>query len=257
MTNTVNVRTAEPARTWRLDSAILLYANGIDAYATLHAIERAGRGTKGGTRLAPGVPATREACARFAQALADRAAFAGFIEPRMLYVGPQVAAWWRAPAPQRVWFETEDKPGFVGKRNAVTPHPGLVFALAHGELYVWAVKGADRPAPGTRLWFAPYFNVWPDGKICEGDMRRPDRVTPDALASFERAFFWSRFTHPNVTRARDFCLMKGGPHAFWRALLDNADAGGMPVFPQPLLAPLRRWRTLEAALAALEKHRHD
>lgn len=256
MTNEVNVRT-EGSRHFQLDRAILLYtsrtqADGLgnqssnDVYAMLHTIERG----KGGTRLGTGRPATVEACADFARAMADRGSFAGFLAPSMLYVGPQCVAWWRAPARARVWFEAaaaehDTADMRIGTRSEITPHPGLVFAVAHGRWFVWALRGPDRPGPDTQLYRAPYFNVWARGEICEGNIRRPGRVTPESLADFERAFFDSRFTHPNDPRK--LTLFKGGGYALWKALLDGKWKGRFP--DQSLV---RAGATLAAALRKME-----
>lgn len=233
--------------TLRLNQAILVYTGGDrEAYATLHDIQRG----KGGTRIGAGIPATPEACAGFIKLLADKAAFSGFIAPQILYVGPRTVAWWRPPSRERVWFNTKKPPEtdqtavHIGERTAITPHPGLVFALASGEWYVAAVKGSARPAPDTKLHVAPYFNVWDSGHICEGNVRRPSKVTPESIAAFERAFFESRFTHPNTKRLVQF---KGGAGALWQQLLD----GRFKHFPERALRPRRQ--TLAAWLNQLEK----
>lgn len=234
--------------TLKLSQAVLIYTarDNNEAYATLHDIDRG----KGGTRIGAGIPATTEACAGFIQLLADRAAFSGFIAPQILYIGPGTVAWWRPPAATRVWFNTK-KPAagdqtavHIGERTAVTPHPGLVFALAAGEWYVAAVKGSARPDADTQLHVAPYFNVWKGGHICEGNVRRPRKVTPETIAAFERAFFESRFTHPNMQRLVKF---KGGAGAFWTAMLD----GEFKTFPERVLLPSET--TLANWLKKMEK----
>jgi PRTRC genetic system protein B len=252
----VTVSIGRPAR-YRLSSAILVYSNGdmprADCYATLHTVTHP---KKGGPRLEPGVTATAEGCAEFVRAIVDRGGFDGFIEPRMLYIGPRVAVWWRAPAPARVWFECppQKKPvNDIGTRNAVVPHPGLVFAIADGEWYVAAVKGRDRPQPDTPLFVAPYFNVWTGGHICEGNVERPARVTPETISHFERAFFESKFTHPNQPR---ITTSKGGPYAFWKAMLEyNGDADKrVSAFPEHALRSAKT--TLAGYIKQLEDRTH-
>ncbi len=251
MTHKVTVAT-EGADTFRLSNAILIYRSGTAVasrhYATLHPVLNG----RGGARLGAGSPATREACAGFVRALADESAFSGFIEPSMLYVAPRTVAWWRPPQPARVWFDTSKRPAGdqaaaqIGIRSGVTPHPGLVFALHDGAWFVAAVKGNQRPTPDAKLHAAPYFNVWKGGHICEGNIQRPDSVTPQTVARFERAFFESRFTHPNVSR---LVRWKGGASAFWLALLD----GKHKTFPERALLPLNT--TLARWLKKLEDHR--
>lgn len=242
------------ARVFELHRAILLYQcsqGGGQVYATLHQVER---NRPGGPHLAAGVPATQENCAEFARAIADRAAFSGFLSPNLLYIGPRVVAWWRPPAPARVWFKTEDadKPErHIGERSAITPHPGLVFIVAEGNWSVFALKGGKRPAQDEQLYRAPYFNVWLGGRICEGNIERPNRVTPETIATFERAFFESRFTHSNVQRSRDITSYEGGIYVFWRALLD----GKYKAFPERFL--IRERFTLVEQLRTLERGKDE
>lgn len=242
----------EGATTYELAAAILLYGNAQEraAYATVHEIERG----KGGLVLGPGTAATKSSIADLVRSLGERAGFSGFISHQLLYVGAGVVAWWRAPACTRVWFDTKDEEGGkrknpIGTRNAITPQPGLVFALAHGEWYVYAVKGDERPSANARLYRAPYFNVWTGGHICEGNIVRPGSVNAESLATFERAFFDSRFTHPNLHGPRDLTTFKGGVYAFWRALLD----GRWKVFPERYLVDDRA--TLAGRMKSLEDNR--
>lgn len=241
------------ARVYQLAHAILLYEarsamGDADVYATIHNVERFRRG---GPRLAPGTPATPEACAAFTRSIADRAAFAGWIAPEILFIGPRTVAWWRAPAAATVFFETEHNEAKrrLGMRQGRTPQPGLVHVLKDGQWHVYAVKGKDRPGPGTKLFRAPYFNVWKDGRICEGNVERPKRVTPDTLRKFERAFFDSRFTHPN-DNSRQLTLYKRGVYELWRDLLD----GKHKAFPEASLKPHGK-HTLETLLRDMERGR--
>jgi PRTRC genetic system protein B len=227
---------------YRIEYAILLYrhnagwgSDGDDVYATIHNIER---NRREGPHLAAGTPATVEGCTEFAKALADRSAFSGFMSPNMLYVGPRVAAWWRPSVPARVWFKTAPGPErnrdhlSIGTRSAITPHPGLVFMISDAGWHVFAVAGTERPGPATALYRSPYFNVYADGLLCEGNIERPKKVTPETIAGFERAFFDSRFTHPN---AKHLVRFKGGAAAFWKAML----AGKWKDFPERCLLPLK------------------
>lgn len=251
MTIDVGVKTGAVTR-YELRHAILLYeAHGLigdkDVYATIHPIERH---RKGGPRIAAGVPATPEACTAFANSIADRAAFTGWIAPEILFVGPRTVAWWRAPAAATVFFETQDEKDpkrRLGIRQGRTPQPGLVYVLKEGEWYVYAVKGKQRPDASTPLFRAPYFNVWKNGEICEGNVARPSAVSPATLAKFEHAFFHSRFTHPNAA-SRYLTRYRRGVYELWRDLLD----GKHKQFPEASLVPHGK-HTLDTALRAIEK----
>lgn len=234
------------ARDLRLAAAVLVYGDGRSGtYATVHAIDERGKNL----RLEAGRPATRAACANLARALGEAATLSGFTPPALLYLGAQTIAWWRAPCRSRVFFSTPDDPERhgVGKRNAVVPHPGLVFAVTASEWYVAAVRGAGRPGPDTKLFRAPYFNVWKSGHICEGNVRLPERMSADMIADYERAFFDSNFTHPND--ARGLVKHKGGAIRFWTELLDGRH---QQVFPERVLAPMGC--TLATFIKKLEKN---
>lgn len=251
MSERVSLNTPERP-SWTLRQAVLVYlqqerlGGGSEqrAYATLHNVSQGKRGPQ----LEAGVPATREACADLARALGATSTLAGFVPPNLLYMGAQSIIWWRPPAPARIFFDTtknaagdqsNDKTGaaLIGKRTGVIRHPGLVFAVAGGEWYVYAVMGAERPEPTTALLRAPYFNVWVDGRICTGNVRLPDTLSTQALGAYEKAFFESEFTHPNVHgRER---LLNGNPYAFWKELLDRSAKKAADSFPTNSLVNLK------------------
>ena len=235
------------ARDLRLATAVLVYGDGKgSAYATVHAIGSQGKNL----RLEAGRPATRAACANLARALGEAATLSGFTPPALLYLGAQTIAWWRAPCKSRVFFDIPDdtKKPSAGKRNAVVPHPGLVFAITSSEWYVAAVRGIGRPGPDAKLFRAPYFNVWKSGRICEGNVRLPERMSADMIGGYERAFFDSNFTHPNDPRGL-IKNHKGGAIGFWTDMLD----GRHPyTFPEPVLSPMGC--TLAGFIKKLEKN---
>jgi PRTRC genetic system protein B len=249
--------------TWQLERAILVYEAvrenhfGMEertghAYATLHRVVR----QKGAARLDAGVPATREACADLARALGANAALCGFLPPNLVYLGSRSMIWWRPPQRTRVFFDTtgqaaadqiNDKTAaaVIGKRNGIVPHPGLVFAVAGSEWYVYALAATERPAPSAELLRAPYFNVWSSGEICTGNVRLPETLSAQTLGVYEKAFFDSEFTHPNL-RGRDR-LVDGNPYELWRELL----TGSVADFPIAKL--LSQKLTLQGLAKRLEK----
>lgn len=241
---------AANARDLALSAAVLIYGdNNGSAYATVHGIERRAKDV----RLDAGRPATRAACAQLAHALGEASTLAGFTPAALLYLGAQTIAWWRAPQTTRVFFAAPDdpeRPG-VGKRSAVVPHPGLVFAITARAWYVAAVKGGARPGPDTKLFRAPYFNVWKNGHICEGNVRLPERMAAGMIANYERAFFGSNFTHPNDPQGL-VRNCKGGVVGLWTELLDGRHHH---TFPERVLAPLgsKAGSTLSGFIKTLEK----
>lgn len=246
MSEPVTLHTPE-ARSWELTRAVLVYTSASatgerHAYATVHDVLHKGREA----RLDAGVPATREACADLARALGATATLGGFIPPRLLYLGARSIIWWRPPWPARLFFDTtqaaagdqpDDKSGaaLIGEKNGRCPQPGLVFAVAGGNWYVYALAGDERPHPGDALLRAPYFNVWEEGRICTGNVRLPETLSTAALEAYEKAFFDSRFTHPNVHGRNKLIHHFDGPYGFWAGMLKRPLELG---FPEELLVKM-------------------
>lgn len=241
---------------WQLCSAVLVYegAGTHSVYATVHPVQHVGREW----RLGDGAPATKEACAKLARSLGAAATLSGFTPENLLYLGARSILWWRPPSSARVFFNTtksaaadqpKDETGaaLLGKCNGVTPQPGLVFGVTAGRWFVYALKDAARPGPATALLRAPYFNVWANGQICTGNVRLPDTLGPSALERYERAFFDSEFTHPNVHGKARLTNYQKGSYAFWRAMLDLRQTN----FPVELLVDVKL--TLEGLAKRLEK----
>jgi PRTRC genetic system protein B len=128
-----------------------------------------------------------------------------------------------------MWFKCSDKK--IGVRNGLTPQPGLVFAAGICGWRVFAVKGNARPTPDTQLCLAPHFNVWKDGRVCEGSVDVPKSCGLDNLTEWEKAYFDSEFCHPNVHK--DLVKFRGGSYSFWKSMLD----GKFGTFPDKVLVP--------------------
>jgi PRTRC genetic system protein B len=174
---------------------------------------------------------------QFVDAAQAKTAYREFIDPHLLYVGPSTMAWWCPAGCRTTWFRSNAP---IGERHGVTPHPALVFVVRESRWYVFALARDERPGPGTALRVAPYFNVWAGGQVCTGNVAVPDMPTPDALRTYEQAFFRSRFTHPNHPR---ICKYKGGGIALWAHLLDHPE---VTKFPTNALLPQKE--TLEQAI---------
>lgn len=260
----------QDAASWKLSAAVLVYestelfaGSNAAAYATVHSIESRGRGLA----LGAGVPATKEACADLARALGAASTLSGFVPENLLYLGARAIAWWRRPAHATLYFDTtksaagdqqEDKTHAqtIGKRSGRTPQPGLVFAVTPGHWYVYALKGHERPGARTGLCRAPYFNVWASGEICTGNVRLPQSLSTSALERYERAFFDSEFTHPNVGARERLVRHEAGSYTFWKELLERQQldwSPGIDEFPEGALVDAKL--TLEGLVKRLEKGR--
>lgn len=220
--------------TLKLSKAILIYepAHRSDAqgYATVHGVQA--NDGRSRPQLLPGVPLTRAALTSALIGLSAKESF-GFLPENVLAVSDDYIVWWCRPHNRNVWFNTDEP---IGARCGNTPHPGLVFAATDHGWSVFAVKGDSRPTPETELFQAPYFNVWAGGKICTGNVQLPSHAgLKERMEGYEKAFFESYFTHPNVRTKGGLTKYRTGPYALWKALLDKK----FKTFPEHTLVPTK------------------
>jgi len=216
------------AEEFTLRKAILVYA-GNDRQPACATVHEVGIGSDGRATILAGVAATVQSVAEIATLLTRQAKVGGFLPANILSVGIDSLLWWVPPVKRRVFFASEK---LGGERSAKVPHPGLVFRVdGENEWSVFAVKGQNRPTPDTSLFLAPYFNVWSDGKICTGNVATPSGSTAEKASAWEKAFFDSYFTHPNVHAPAKLVEHKGGAYGFWKAMLD----GRYKRFPERVL----------------------
>jgi PRTRC genetic system protein B len=228
------LHSAVDENTLALTNAILLYQSSSkenkSCFATVHRVEpprRAGERP----RIQAGVPVTRSALLDTLASLSAHDSF-GFLPENLLSVGNGYMVWWSKPQERTMYFRA-DAP--LGERCGVTPHPALVFATyGNNQWAVFAVKGDARPTPDTPLYQAPYFNVYSDGRICTGNVALPNASSVERIAAYEKAFFGSYFTHPNVREKGKLTRYKRGAYSLWKALLDGKEK----TFPQDSLVPV-------------------
>lgn len=208
----------EGAKVLHLSGAVLLYLSDRgDVYATSHPavpdVQHPYRKVIGA-----GVPLTKGALAKFANAVGAATAFSGFLPENLLFSSPNLIAWWTPPQVRMTWFKKAGTGNIDGQGR--TAHPALVFVATPGDWFVFALRDSARPAPATRLHHAPHFNVWDGGRICTGNVALPPNIGAEVIAEYERAFFRSHFTHPNRSNAVKY---KGGMEQLWRDQLAKPD----------------------------------
>lgn len=139
----------------------------------------------------------------------------------------EIIAWWTPPQIRTLFFRMKGLEELDGEDF---PVPSLIWRLELSDrrLFVRALAGAERPEPKTPLFIAPFLNVYPDGLVCQGTMRRPKVVAVEKLQEWESGFFGaagsSQLTPKATTR-------RGQLPALWRAMK------GRESFPRTALAP--------------------
>lgn len=225
----MEVYALDASRQEQLTAAFLVYGS----FATVHQVEQ----RKGGTAILPGTLASKSGLLTALRALLPKEeATSGLIPETLLAKEIGYMAWWVKPGPRTVFFKCDE---LGGERSATVDLPGLVMMTGVDGWYVFAVKGKQRPTPNTPLYVSPFWNVWAQGKICTGTAKLPEAGLRDKPEAWERAFFESYFTHPNIREVGK--LVKGSSYAFWQQMLD----GKFPKFPMAML--VKSAETLEMA----------
>lgn len=214
-----------------MSGAILLYG-GQPSIATVHKVDM----IQGRPEIMPGRLLRDDDLVRIAAGVASAGASdtTQWIDPTMLGKGPDRMIWWSPPGKRAMFFKasSHNKGSFDGYANC--PIPGLVWmAMPGSALYVYAVKGDQRPDQQTVLHQAPLFNVWSRGRICVGSAHLPSESEQGSQQAWEKVLFGSNFTHPNFTQANR--LTKGrSPTKFWKEMVDKPTEA----FPEDVLVRL-------------------
>ena len=184
-------------RKFELHQAILLYReNGQSTCAaTVHDVAN----RRNQLVIEPGQPITLAGLEALAMSLGKQLENC-MLPERVLSLSMSQMAWWCPASRRRIWF----KPGTGVKDAAMlrklngkfVQHPALLFIAGRG-LTVLALAADGRPTPTTRVYRAPYFNLSPQGVMCEGTAKLPQILSVNLIDQFEHAFFNSAFSHSN------------------------------------------------------------
>jgi PRTRC genetic system protein B len=197
---------------FKLSEAVLVYrAGGGSAFASLHRVKQA---DDEAPFLAPGEPLTTAFVRTLAEGLGAQVKPEIFPE-NILARTPDMLAWWSRPQCRVMFFGGTDQ---EARRinGLIFPHPGLVFKVVGKDLFVRAMTTTSRPAPGTPLKTAPYWNTDSHGLVCVGSMRVPESSDIASISSWQDGYFQSEFTHPaGAVRLTSY---PGGFIGLWRSL---------------------------------------
>lgn len=185
-----------------------------------------------------GHPLTVRESHNLAKALtvSDRKRAQGFLIPKklmppnVLYLnnGKEGFAIWRTPARKRELLFSPSLKIPSGKVEV----PALIWRASRNTLYVYALQ-TNEPDLQTPLCKAPFFNVYPDGKVCMGNVsvNIPASCSLDKfIALWEDYFFHSYFSHTIHGESP----VKGNIVQLWQQLVKTGEA-----FPTDKLIPTK------------------
>ena len=185
-------------------------------FATIHAVEHA----DGRPVIAAGTPLTRAHLRQWTAAL-GRSAAPEILPGNVLVAHTDMLAWWVPAAVRQSYFNITTPPdglkALAQRTTLPMPYPAHLFIATRGKLGVYALPASERPTADTIILHSPVLNVYLDGQLCWGNIRKPKGLGVATMDEFERAVFDSWSTHPNLGQEATV-TGKGGLVRLWDSL---------------------------------------
>lgn len=115
----------------------------------------------------------------------------GILPTNILYLNPSTekgTVIWYTKAQQRKLFFVDGLQIPNGKAYA----PPMLWKASKNSLTVYALASDRRPTDKTKLYYAPFFNIYEDGKVCMGtvsvDIKKSASVE-EFIQAWEHYFF--------------------------------------------------------------------
>lgn len=218
---------------------IVCYSDGKDSYLELHDYQTA----YGKIQMGAGKPLTRSALKKMLSLVTShdksiQATIKNMLPQNILYIdqriGKHIIIWYQPATAQQMHFKS------MSIKSGTSKVPAMIYAVSDDKLYVYALNSGRRPDFKTKLFHAPFFNVYEDGSVCMGNVKKPEGIVDiaSAMDAWEKAFWCSEFTQHVWGRA-----YKSLP-SFWRKRLK---AKRKTSFPNKMLVAqnkIKHFRTL-------------
>lgn len=98
--------------------------------------------------------------------------------------------------------------------------PAMVWQATKNSLRVCALFGNSRPTEKTPLYYAPFFNIYEDGRVCMGSVSidiKESACVEEFTKAWEDYFFNSYFSHLMGENSP----VKGNCVSLWKDLVDT------------------------------------
>lgn len=128
----------------------------------------------------------------------------------------------------------------LGIPNGKANTPPMLWIASRSTLFVFALASNYRPTQGTKLYNAPFFNVYENGNVCMGNVDVRIKKTAsleEFTTAWEDYFFNSYFSH----LMENHNPIKGNCVSLWESLI-----GMNTPFPKEIL--IRKEQTLKDLL---------
>ena len=151
----------------------------------------------------------------------------GILPTNILHINPSekgTVLWYTKAQEQQLYFVNG-----LGIPNGKAYVPPMLWYASKNSLAVFALTTDRRPKENTPLYFAPFFNIYEDGKVCMGtvsiDIKNSASVE-EFTDAWEDYFFNSYFSHLLGKQNP----IKGNCVSLWKKLIETGEA-----FPKDVL----------------------
>ena len=152
----------------------------------------------------------------------------GILHTNILYINPNTdkgAVLWYTKAQRRQLYFVSG----LDIPNGMAYVPPMIWYANKNSLSVFALASDRRPTEKTPLYFAPFLNIYEDGKVCMGSVNisiKNSASVEDFIKAWEDYFFNSYFSHLLGNNSP----IKGNCVTLWKDLIQT----GKP-FPKEVL----------------------
>ena len=143
----------------------------------------------------------------------------GIIPTNVLHINPSEKG-------SLIWYTKEQKRNLffvdkLGIPNGTAFVPPLLWKATQQRLDIYALKSNRRPTAKTKLYYAPFFNVYRNGNVCMGSVNieiKNSTSLEDFITAWETYFFNSYFSH-----LQGFNPIKGNCVSLWKQLINTIE----------------------------------
>ncbi|WP_316848975.1 PRTRC system protein B [Pedobacter agri] len=137
----------------------------------------------------------------------------GLLSDQVLYVDRSVdgyAIWYTPEMKSHLIFKSD-----LGISDGEAYLPPLLWKASKRGLSLWALGNNDRPKLETKLYHAPFFNLYADGRVCMGNVIVKFSLNIDLdgfISQWKKLYFGSAFSH----LLQDVSPVKGNIVQLWQ-----------------------------------------
>ena len=121
----------------------------------------------------------------------------GILPTNILHINPNTdkgAVLWYTKGQERQLYFVND----LNIPSSMAYVPPMVWYANKNSLWVFALASDRRPTEKTPLYFAPFFNIYEDGRVCMGSVTisiKNSASVEEFIGAWEDYFFNSYFSH--------------------------------------------------------------